>query len=528
MSTTSNVLNRDLYILEDEENPQGSKSNQIYPSTTISQVIDDESPVYKTLRDVINEIRDEITHGGSEPLIFPVTSVNGMTGDVYISARTIGLENVDNTSDMDKPMSIPQRQEMEKRLLTFNPKVDLSELHNHINDTNNPHNVTIEQLNQGGYIDGIINSEISIHNTSNKAHTDIRNTMTLFNSELDQLKRSTDISFDVLSQNIMRHLQDNAAHASIFNTKEDVKNKSIKIQNPNNNTYPTTKAVVDYVLVQLEEMRNSLNDPDMWLDDILVISDRSKLPEPDGCYIHKAYFIREGIGAQAELAICRQLEDDTYSWDISQYGPVSRFSDQFIDTSDGMKLNLEVVSNEIISSEDMSKTISDTATKVIEDELNDYYSKEDINNMNLVSNIKLVTGTMNGCIRFYINDDPTTMSDDVRVSGLQKLAFMETINSDEIEDSSILSRHIGNNTIINRHIANKSINAKKLTADYMTVFANVSSETDNVVEQVPIQKFVDTLKPLLSDLDINLEIVDDPTIVTMVNEAFVEVNDNDV
>lgn len=34
-----------------------------------------------------------------------VTSVNGMTGDVQITKKTLSIENVDNTSDLDKPVS---------------------------------------------------------------------------------------------------------------------------------------------------------------------------------------------------------------------------------------------------------------------------------------------------------------------------------------------------------------------------------------------------------------------------------------
>ena len=34
-----------------------------------------------------------------------VTSVNGMVGDVVIEKKHIGLENVNNTSDLDKPIS---------------------------------------------------------------------------------------------------------------------------------------------------------------------------------------------------------------------------------------------------------------------------------------------------------------------------------------------------------------------------------------------------------------------------------------
>jgi len=44
------------------------------------------------------------TVGGS--IVSGVTSVNGMTGDVAMTKSTIGLGNVDNTSDVDKPISI--------------------------------------------------------------------------------------------------------------------------------------------------------------------------------------------------------------------------------------------------------------------------------------------------------------------------------------------------------------------------------------------------------------------------------------
>jgi hypothetical protein len=37
--------------------------------------------------------------------ILPVTSVNGRTGMVFLTLADVGLTNVDNTSDMDKPIS---------------------------------------------------------------------------------------------------------------------------------------------------------------------------------------------------------------------------------------------------------------------------------------------------------------------------------------------------------------------------------------------------------------------------------------
>jgi len=42
-----------------------------------------------------------------ETSMAPVQSVNGMIGAVNVSAASVGLNNVNNTADIDKPVSIP-------------------------------------------------------------------------------------------------------------------------------------------------------------------------------------------------------------------------------------------------------------------------------------------------------------------------------------------------------------------------------------------------------------------------------------
>lgn len=42
-----------------------------------------------------------------ETSMAPVQSINGMIGAVNISAASVGLNNVNNTADIDKPVSIP-------------------------------------------------------------------------------------------------------------------------------------------------------------------------------------------------------------------------------------------------------------------------------------------------------------------------------------------------------------------------------------------------------------------------------------
>ena len=53
-----------------------------------------------------------------------VTSVNAMEGDVYIDKHLIGLDRVDNTSDLEKPISYDTRNELNKKAPKVNPVFD--------------------------------------------------------------------------------------------------------------------------------------------------------------------------------------------------------------------------------------------------------------------------------------------------------------------------------------------------------------------------------------------------------------------
>lgn len=58
-----------------------------------------------------------------------VTSVNGMVGDVIIEKKHIGLENVNNTSDLDKPISTATQTALNAKANS----TDLTSLQNGIN-----------------------------------------------------------------------------------------------------------------------------------------------------------------------------------------------------------------------------------------------------------------------------------------------------------------------------------------------------------------------------------------------------------
>ena len=68
-----------------------------------------------------------------------VVSVNGKTGIVVINKADVGLSNVDNTSDLDKPISTLTQ-------TALNLKADNLDLTTHISNTDNPHNVNKDDI----------------------------------------------------------------------------------------------------------------------------------------------------------------------------------------------------------------------------------------------------------------------------------------------------------------------------------------------------------------------------------------------
>ena len=83
----------------------------------------------------------------------------------------VGLGNVDNTSDANKPVSTVQATAIaEAKKAGTDAQANLS---THINNKSNPHGVTASQV--GADPTGTANSLVSAHNTATNAHADIRN-----------------------------------------------------------------------------------------------------------------------------------------------------------------------------------------------------------------------------------------------------------------------------------------------------------------------------------------------------------------
>lgn len=490
-------LPRDLYILEDESNPRGSQVNKVYPSSTLDQIFDQLSPTNKTLRQILEELKQDIITGGKGNIVFPVTSVNGKTEDVVLTANDLGLGRVDNTRDADKPMSAPQKETLLEILSKYDFKVNLDDLYEHVKNFENPHDVTIDQINKNDVLAEFIKRYIGMHNNSKNAnvHPDIRKSLSGLWSLVERLNDGLEDRLGNVLDGLDDHYKDPLAHNDIMLQKESIDNKTFSFTTTTDNDhtkYPSTKAVVEFVASRLADFKGTLPDVKDWISDICVIDDRSKLPAANARYVRSAYFIRNGNSSHDEIAICRMNPDDkTYSWDISQLGSISKFhTDYFIDSADGLTIRMDKVIDAIISDNGML----DTSLSEI---LSNYYTKTEIDNFKFVSKIKILPGTQDGTIRYYINDDMTTMSDDVKVSGLKRLAYLEWITEDQLWDQSVHARHIISKAIEKRHLNEKIVGPENMTCEYGFLLGNTEDNMGDTVNKVALTKLADWLRPLI-------------------------------
>lgn len=499
MSTTNrlaNVMPRDLYILEDESNPRSSKADKILPSTILDQVYDDQSPTNKNLRQILEDLKQEIITGGRGNIVFPVTSVNNLTGDIVLTKKEIGLGMVDNTADIDKPLSIPQREAVMDILDRYDFHVNMQEFYEHLMDTNNPHDVTLDQLNKNNNFDEFVKNYIAIHNysTDTSIHTDIRRSLSILWNYVDDINNGLEDRIGTVLESLDEHIDDINAHFSLFEKKEDLSNKVLNFSATVNNDhtkYPSTRSVVEFVTNVLSTFKSGLTDVKDWIENINVIDDIKSLPTASKKYYRHLYFIRHGYDSHNNIALCRLNTDGTYSWDISDIGTFSKFNpNHFTDTTNGLSINMSSIVDTIISENGML----DTSLSEI---LKDYYTKEEIDKSHLINRINILPGTMHGTIRYYINDDMTTMSEDISIPGLKRLAYLEWITEDELWDNSVRSNHIITDAIETRHIQDKSIIPDKISCKWGYVIGNMINEDDTISHEVKLTELADILRPLI-------------------------------
>ena len=533
MSTVTNNLRRDAYVLEDENNPHGSKAAVVHLSTVLDQVFDDQTVTKKTLRTILEEINKRIDDGGIGNIEFPVVSVNGKQGAVTITREEIlgnDFDNVDNTLDMDKPLSNPQRaavlEILNQRGLTETSLIE------HLDPlvSPNPHNITLSKINQNGEvtnliqsnianavntdIKNLINNLITIHNNETTTHEDIRNKI---QEVLGQLS---------ITNNNLSNLYDSVEALDVkMNTKENINSKvDVIVNNGDNYTYPTTRAVMQAIGNKILEYDNSIDIPDNYINKVKTLQNIENLPTASVDNYHNMNFIIDGHNHELQVAICiKDPSTGNYTWDINSISAVTKFNDtQFKMNSEGLSLKTDQVAEQILDNEDMLHAIQNNLRDLLPDILVNYYTKNEVDNLGYIHKIAILPGTMNGTIRFYINDDLTTMSEDVDIPGLKRLAFLEYVSENDIMDDAIQNRHLGNKIIEHDNVADKAVAAHNMRANYMTMFANVDDPENLTVKEVSINDMAALFAPVFRDIleGTGLIQVTEATVQQMIDEAF--------
>lgn len=108
----------------------------------------------------LENVANERQYSSQNPPPYPVTSVAGRTGAVTLTKTDVGLSNVDNTSDTDKPVSTAQATAIaEAKQAGTNAQ---NAINTHAAQANNPHKVTAAQV--GAYVkpaEGIPETDLS-------------------------------------------------------------------------------------------------------------------------------------------------------------------------------------------------------------------------------------------------------------------------------------------------------------------------------------------------------------------------------
>lgn len=492
MANNNSALVRDLTILDDEKNPERSKSSIIYPKSTIDQIFDPNDN-NKSLRQILAQLDEAIKDAGVGEIPFPVTSVNGEQGDVVLTKADIGLKRVDNTRDDEKPLSVPQREAIMEILGNINFEESAQAVINHLQDIHNPHGVNISQINVRGDLTRFVNELIAYHNLDDGAHqvlVDKINTLRDFINSEGEILTTTALQSSVM---VSEHTSDPDAHGEIFMSKEDVSNKTDSIGDGDTVHYPSTRAVNEYVTDKITEFNDSLQIPGEWIADIRVLNNRSEVPSPSAQYERVLFIVKNGQNGYQEILICRKVDDDYY-WDTSELGSPSKFnSDHFRHEHGETSLNISALGEILLNDRNIAQRVDELVSEKLPEATTEFATKSYVGHV--IHKITILPGTIDGHIRFYENDDPSTMSDDIKVAGLQRLAYLENVSNNEILPESIDETQIKAKAIKNHHLDDKILTVRNFRVPYNTLIGNVSDNTGDSAQNVTLQQLASALAP---------------------------------
>lgn len=156
--------------IEDYNNPHKVTKDQVGLGN-VDNTSDKDKPLSDAAKEAINEVKTLITSSGTDLS----NHIKDYTNPHRVTAEQVGLGNVNNTSDLDKPISNATQKELDK----LDAKIDKintdqgTDLSAHLRDFSNPHRVTKEQIGLGN-VDNTADLDKPISTATQKAIDDAK------------------------------------------------------------------------------------------------------------------------------------------------------------------------------------------------------------------------------------------------------------------------------------------------------------------------------------------------------------------
>ena len=200
---TSNEGGLDNHI-KDFNNPHQVTAEQVGLGN-VDNTSDKDKPLSDAAKEAINEVKTLITSSGTDLS----NHIKDYTNPHRVTAEQVGLGNVNNTSDLDKPISNATQKELDK----LDAKIDKintdqgTDLSAHLRDFSNPHKVTKEQIGLGN-VDNTADLNKPISTATQKAIDDAK---AANNTALDNHANRTDNPHKVTKDQVGLGNVDNTA-----------------------------------------------------------------------------------------------------------------------------------------------------------------------------------------------------------------------------------------------------------------------------------------------------------------------------
>lgn len=132
--------------IKDTNNPHQTTKEQVGLGK-VDNTSDLEKPISVPQQNEFNRVGRELDKKALQTDL--AAHVSDFNNPHHVTKEQVGLGKVDNTSDLEKPISIAVQEALNNIKIDATGYATKEELTNHINDKNNPHNVTKEQIGLG-------------------------------------------------------------------------------------------------------------------------------------------------------------------------------------------------------------------------------------------------------------------------------------------------------------------------------------------------------------------------------------------